>query len=394
MRLAIIFFLAFLVFQVFSFPDAECNYRGNLYKGQCFCFPAFSGFFCETLTLPPKENFQINPPSASPPPSYKNLGPKNCIQGVGCTYDVNWEVGYASTTYYGAGCTNERATTGKCGTACRKASKAQYTAAIPLAYWPPIRYGNCPSCGLDCLWEADVLLKGKPLCWKLTPYEASTSGLPTKQGIGKPIIVHVTDSCGGNCPEGPVLSKGNCNGANSPDCGNTALYEGAIQHASPPFKVYVGDHPEKPDPVSDGYRCIDAWECNLFGTKYWSPCYHGQYSVSAPGFLDWCAGNHMHIDINTESMQDDMIAFCDGVSFPGNPAGCMAKYERVDCGYLPEKPETFAQGYSHWDQVNQRNVYCCQKQSWGTFSSCEGTRGNLPLCASNSSGDCWQSVCK
>lgn len=341
----------------------------------------------------------ISPAVLAATPSYKNLGPKNCVKGVGCQYSINWDVGFASVTYYGAGCVpplgswNFAATTGKCGTACRKATNAQYTAAIPLAYWPAANYGNCPSCGLDCAWDADVLQSGKPLCWKLTPFKATTSALPSVQGSGKPIIVHVTDSCGGNCPAGTPLSKGNCNGASSPDCGNTAMYERLTAQNIPPYKVYVGDNLVNPDPAGDGYRCLDAWECNLFGTKYWSPCTHGNWKAEAPAFLDWCSGKNMHIDVNTEAAIEPLVNLCSGVDFPGNSASCMVKYERVDCGSLPPKPQNFAQGYSHWDQTFQRNVYCCQQVSWGSFHSCAETKGNLPLCSESTSGDCWQQNC-
>lgn len=384
-------------------PFTACNYRGNLgSSGQCDCFPPFIGEKCEFVEPPsPSVLLSAGAPTATlSPPSYKNLGPKNCKIDVGCTYDINWDIGFASTTYYGAGCRspgssefNTAATTGKCGTACRKAPKAQYTAAIPLAYWPPTNYGNCPFCGFDCKWDGDVLLNSKPLCWKLTPYQASASGLPSVQGKGTPVIIHVTDSCGGNCPPGNPLTKGTCEGAASPDCGNTAMFERNTAQDRIPYKVYVGDHLDKPDPAADGYRCLNAWECNIFGTKYWSPCSHGGYNVAAPGFLDWCSGSHMHIDINTEAEISPLLSLCQGVSFPGNEASCMVKYEKVDCGPLPPRASLFAQGYSHWDQVNQRNVYCCQQQSWGTFNSCDGTRGNYPLCSSTNSGDCWQATC-
>ena len=377
-----------------SSPVTECGYRGKMVDSKCQCQSQFTGENCENRlpvdTFLESLNFmeQINPV-----PSYNKLGPKNCKSGVGCEYSVNWDVGFATTTYYGAGCITDTAMTGKCGSACRKGNNANYTAAIPLAYWPPIRYGNCPDCGLDCYsWEADVTQSNKTLCWKLTPFYPTADGLPSKQGPGTPIVIQVTDSCGGNCPPGDPLTKGACAGSSSPDCGNTALYEGAIKKATPPFKVYVGDDISNPDPVRDGYRCIDAWQCNLFGTKYWSPCQYASWEVASPGYLDWCAGSNMHIDVNTESLQGPLVEFCKGVSFPGNDASCMAKYERVECGTVPRVVK-YTQGYSHWDQANSRNVYCCQQQSWGQYDSCEATKLDLPLCSCTTTGDCWQDTC-
>ena len=390
-----VFILLVISFALYTTsPVTECNYRGKKVDSECKCESQFTGENCEHR-LPVDtflDSLSFVQQSVSTTPSYYNLGPKNCQVGKGCDYDVNWNVGFATTTYYGAGCLTDTSMTGKCGSACRKGNNANYTAAIPLAYWPPIRYGNCPNCSLDCQWETDVQQGGKTLCWKLTPYFATASGLPTKQGTGTPIVIQVTDSCGGNCPPGDPLTKGSCDGSSSPDCGNTALYEGAIKQSIPPFKVYVGDNLANPDPVADGYRCIDAWGCNLFGTKYWSPCSHGKWSVASPGYLDWCAGNHMHIDVNTESLQAPLQDFCAGVGFPGNDASCMAKYERVDCGYIPRVIK-YAQGYSHWDQTNGRNVYCCQQQSWGTYDNCVDTQLKMPLCSTTTTGDCWQPTC-
>jgi hypothetical protein len=362
---------------------------------KCQCESQFTGESCEERL--PVDTFLDSlsfSEQITSPPSYYDLGPKNCIAGVGCEYSINWDVGFATTTYYGAGCVTDTAMTGKCGTACRKGKNANYTAAIPLAYWPPIRYGNCPSCNFDCVWNGDVTQGGKTLCWKLTPYYASKipGELPSIPGPGTPIVIQVTDSCGGNCPPGNPLTKGSCEGSSSPDCGNTALYEGAIAKATPPFKVYVGDDHVNPDPVRDGYRCLDAWECNAFGTKYWSPCSHGGWSVKAPGFLDWCAGKNMHIDVNTESLMDPLIEFCKGVGFSGNDASCFAKYERVECGPIPTVVK-YTQGYSHWDNANSRNVYCCQQQTWGEFDTCEASQGTLPLCSCTTTGDCWQPTC-
>jgi len=304
---------------------------------------------------------------------------------------MNWNVGYASTTYYGAGCTTPSATTGKCGTACHKGANANYTAAIPLAYWPPVRYGNCPTCGLDCLWNGNVQQNNNSLCFKLTPMVASPSGPPTQFGSGSPIVVQVTDSCGGNCPPGNPLSQGGCSGSSSPDCGDTAMYEGA-QIASPaPFTVYVGSNMNAPNAAGEGYRCLDAWDCNAHGSQYWSPCSIGSNSVTSPGFMDWCSGRHMHIDINTESMQGPLMALCNGVAFPGNSASCMVQYERVDCGPIAAPPAMYAQVYSHWEG---RNVYCCSVETWGTFPTCAGAQGNLPLCTvAGPTTDCFSPTC-
>lgn len=391
-----VLFLVFLLFSsTLTSPTTDCNYKGRLVGEECQCEPEFSGSKCELkndfIQMPKVETNLLEKKAL---PSYDNLGPKNCKAGVGCEYGINWDLGFASTTYYGAGCTDPAATTGKCGTACVKGANAEYTAAIPLAYWPPIRYGNCPTCGLDCVWNGNVLQNSKPLCWKLTPMVSVATGLPTKAGPGTPIVVHVTDSCGGNCPAGPPLTKGSCNGSSSPDCGNTALYEGAIINSPPPFKVYVGDNMASPDPVKDGYRCPDARKCNNFGTKYWSPCTQSGWTVQAPAFLDWCAGNFMAIDINTESDMRPLQSFCEGVAYPGNDASCTIKYERVDCGVVKRNaPVKYAQGYSHWDNTIGRNVYCCQEQTWGTFDTCDGVKGTMPLCTEGKTGDCFQAVC-
>jgi len=163
---------------------------------------------------------------------------------------------------------------------------------------------------------------------------ASSSGPPTQVGSGTPLTIHVTDSCGGNCPPGNPLTKGSCSGTQSPDCGNTAMYEGATLNSSPPFKIYVGSNISAPNAAGEGYRCLEAWDCNDLGTKDWTPCTIGSNSVSAPGFTDWCSGRHMHIDINTESQDGPLVNLCKGVGFPGNSASCMVKYEKVDCGTI------------------------------------------------------------
>ena len=392
MTSSVFLLILFSLSLIASSPVTECNYKGKKVDDKCECISQFTGESCESRIEADSFLDGLSFFEQSTTPSFDNLGPKNCKAGVGCEYGVNWNVGYATTTYYGAGCVTDDAMTGKCGSACRKGLNANYTAAIPLAYWPPIRYGNCPSCGLDCQWEQDVQQGGKTLCWKLTPMAANANGVPTVVGSGKPIVIQVTDSCGGNCPPGKELTKGNCMGSTSPDCGNTALYEGAIIKSTPPFKVYVGDDIVNPDAVRDGYRCLEAWDCNGFGTKFWSPCSKGNWNVVAPGYLDWCAGRHMHIDVNTESLQDPLLDFCKGVGFPGNDASCMAKYERVECGVVPRVIK-YAQGYGHWDNTNNRNVFCCQQQTWGTLATCEATQGALPLCSTTTKGDCWQASC-
>lgn len=392
MNSSVFLLILFSLSLISSSPVTECSYRGKKVDDKCECISQFTGESCEDRIEADSFLDSLSFFEQSTSPSFDNLGPKNCKAGVGCDYGVNWNVGYATTTYYGAGCVTDDAMTGKCGSACRKGLNANYTAAIPLAYWPPIRYGNCPSCGLDCQWEKDVQQGGKTLCWKLTPMAANANGVPTVYGEGKPIVIQVTDSCGGNCPPGKELTKGNCMGSTSPDCGNTALYEGAIIKSTPPFKVYVGDDIVDPDAVRDGYRCLEAWDCNGLGTKFWSPCSKGNWNVVAPGYLDWCSGRHMHIDVNTESLQEPLQEFCKGVGFPGNDASCMAKYERVECGVVPRVIK-YAQGYGHWDNANSRNVYCCQQQTWGTYTTCEATQGALPLCSTTTKGDCWQPDC-
>ena len=235
---------------------------------------------------------------------------------------------------------------------------------------------------------------GAPLCLKLTPFfPGSPYQLPLMKGSGEPIVVHVTDSCGGNCPNAGMLEKGDCNGSLSPDCGNTAMFEGVIKKQTPPFKVYVGDDPLNPDATGQGYRCPDAWQCSLFGNKYWSPCGEGALKVSAPGFLDWCAGNFMHIDVNTEALMGPLTQLCKGVSFPGNEATCIVKYERVDCGVVVRPIRKFARSYSRWDATLGRNVWCCTQESYGTFDTCEQAGQGLKKCTEGGPEDCFESVC-